>query len=428
MNKPIDPIDDEEDRRTRRASLGDIYQHYFQPQVSPGTDWVHKRDLSPEAISRLDRTESAAKCAIAATDLASPADRMQSHVDVSKRKPPGSNAVASAATSAGLTSASNIRSLFDLSSSMGKREKEQRDETESSRETVRAMLENMDLETVRELNKLFSTVSKPESAPLRSESRPQLEPPKGLDEETGNKTGSSYLRLVLDTHGSMEEMISACTDDLDAKTRRNMDELGKLQEDKIKAIEEYTRELTNKESWGTLQTLARYLAYASSLTIGVSLISSAVASPAGYLLIAAGGLGLVGSIASDTGLWTSLAAHLTKSVETQKQLAQSIELAVNLIPLGLGLTGSLMASPAYAPTAFAWMSAALSASAKLGGSWSEKKFNEILAKVEEMNTKILLVQEESKALSSHMKQTLEMARLITQETTRILSDSEISLS
>jgi hypothetical protein len=376
----IDAIEEEQDHRARRSiAWGHVQNQCFNPPEITG-DAILKKDLSCQEIDLLDRTKIAAESALAQTDLASPTDRIRDTMDVSKERPAGSNAVADAAQSTGLVQSPPLQSVFDLSGSMTRK-------------------------------------------------APAAQPTNDLSENTSitpEAIQKNYLRLVLDLHESMEQMITDSADRFSSLTRRDMEELGKLREEKVKAIEDYTREVANKESWATIETLARYLAYASSVAIGSMLVSSG-AWVAGYLLIAAGGTGLVGSVGSDLGLWTAFAAHLDKSQETQQHIVQSIEFATTLSALGLGLLGTSMASPTHAPTAFAWMAAALSTSSKLGESWSEKKYEYIMAELEKLDHRRFDLQEGTKATSKQMQETLQMAKQITQEVEKIISDSEIAL-
>jgi len=419
MTTPIDDIDEEEDVcRRNRAAWGDLYQTW-QQQVSGASDGdkIRLDELSLEARRLVEKTQMTGK-AIAQTDLASPHDRMRAGLDVSKDKPAGANAVARAAAMAGIGSNPELPSVFDLSSSMEEKDKES--QAEMTRANVQEMLEGLDVETLEELRKLFATPAQNEKPTPLSPNRPTLEAPQ--------KNQQNYLCLILEMVGSMEELVSACADQLESETNKDLQELNKLQEEKAKAIEEYTKELDNKDSWGTLHMMARYLASTSSLAIGAWMLSTGVAGPAAYLLIAAGGLGLATSVATDMGAWKSLSAYLSQSEETQKHLAQSMEFAASLVPLGLGLMGTLIAAPLQAPTALSWMSAALSASSKLGNSLAQKKFEFVQAKIEGLGRQMFTVQQQQKSTSTQMKQTLEMAKMITEEAKRIVSSAEINFS
>ncbi len=395
----IDPLDEDERSRKRIAAWG-ICQQASNPLAVIPSDVVHKRDLSPQAIDCLDRTESAAKGALLQTQLASPNDQIRDNTDVSKTRPAGTNAVIDAAESSGIVGP-KIQSLFDLSGSMGKRKQTKEIET-----------------SLAETQLASTTEPVPETS---DESRPQLPLPKTLSEKS-EPAVKNYLQLILESLGSMEKVIAESTNHFDLGTRKDLQELEKLREAKIAAIQTHVEELSNKESWATLQTIARYLAYASSVAIGFS-----VSGPAGYFLIAGGGLGLASSIASDTGLWPILAAHFDKSVETQKHIVQSIELATTIIALGLVLFGTSMAAPTQAPLVFTWTSAALSATSKLGEGWSQKKFSDISGQIESLQTKIRMLQEKIKMSSKHTQDDLHKIREATLEAEKILSGSEIHL-
>jgi len=401
----INPLDEDERSRKRNVAWS-ICQQASNPFIP--SDAVHKRDLSSQAIDCLDRTESAAKGALLQTQLASPTDQIRENTDISKTRPAGTNAVIDAAESSGIVGP-KIQSLFDLSGSMGKK----KDAKQVDLATDNAFAETS-------LDAATDQIQQNTDLPA-DESRPQLPLPKTLSEKSETDV-KNYLQLILEALGSMETVIAESTHHFDLGTRKDLQELEKLREAKIAAIQTHVEELSNKESWATLQTIARYLAYASSVAIGFS-----VGGPAGYFLIAGGGLGLASSIASDTGLWPALAAHFDKSVETQKHIVQSIELATSIIALGLVLFGTTISAPTQAPLVFTWTSAALSATSKLGESWSQKKFNDISGQIESLQTKIRMKQEKTKKASKHVQDDLHKIKEMTLEVEKILSGSEIHL-
>jgi len=437
----INALDEDERSRKRIAAWG-----ICQQSCNTAGDTVHKRDLSPQAIDCLDRTEFAAKAALGQTHLASPIDQIRENSDVSKTRPAGTNAVIDAAESSGIVGP-KIQSLFDLSGSMGKRKEpkeidtslvydarsslvnlEDHQSSPSSMNHSSAILmqygsrhDSSNLSHSEALQNSPNLTARRIPSPSTEESRPQLPLPKTLSEKTEPEV-KNYLQLVLETLGSMEKVIDESTHHFDLATRKDLQELGKLREAKIAAIQTHVEELSHKESWATLQTIARYLAYASSVAIGFT-----VGGPAGYFLIAGGGLGLASSIASDTGLWPALAAHYDKSIETQKHIVQSIELATTIIALGLVLFGTSIAAPVQAPLVFTWTSAALSATSKLGEGWSQKKFSDISGQLESLETKIRMMQEKTKAGSKHMQDDLHKIKEMTLEVEKILSGAEIHL-
>ncbi|HEV7738503.1 MAG TPA: hypothetical protein VGO47_14175 [Chlamydiales bacterium] len=407
----INPLDEDERSHKRSAAWG-IYQQSCHPLAAIPNDAIHKRDLSNQAIGCLDRTEAAAKGSLLQTQLASPTDQIRENADVSKTRPAGTNAVIDAAESSGIIKP-KIQSLFDLSGSMGKRKDASQTDTDTHAHLTETQLD-------------ATTDQIPEETGLSASANnirtgPQLSLPKTLSEKSELEV-KNYLQLILETLGSMEKVIAESTNHFDVETRKDLQELEKLREAKIAAIQTHVEELSNKESWATLQTIARYLAYASSVAIGFS-----VSGPAGYFLIAGGGLGLASSIASDTGLWPTLAAHFDKSVETQKHIVQSIELATTIIALGLVLFGTSMAAPTQAPVVFTWTAAALSATSKFGEGWSQKKFSDITGQIESLETKIRMKQEKTKMASKHVQDDLHKIRDMTLEVEKILSGSEIHL-
>jgi len=385
MTKPVQAIDDEDERRAKRVTC---YAQLQRQLCDLDTQPIQKKDLSIQEIDLLDKTASSAKSALAQTEIASSNDKLRKKVQEAQSA--SDPAIISAANGAGLRKSLTISSIFEP----------------SLHQKRKATQEIGSIEP----KKMRPTVQKPKI-------------PSGLSEEKTN-----YLRLVLEVHESVEKVISEFTDHLEITLRKDMDELNQLQEEKMKAFDEYTKELSNKEMWSSVQTVARYVAYASSLVIGTLLLQSGVGGPAGYLLIAAGGLGLGASIAADAGVWKSVAAYFEKTQESQKHLAQAIEFATMLIPVGLGFLGSAMASPTHTPAALGLMAAALSTSAKLGDSWAEKKYNAIMAELEKINTKKFLLQEGIKTKLPQGEQWQRMVQQFTEQVQKIISEAEMSLS
>lgn len=449
MTDPIDPIDEDERDNTRRITWADVYLHFNPTQ----NDVILRKDLLPCEIDRLDRTAIAAKASLSQMDIASPADQFR--CNVSKTAPLGSAAVVSAAKSAAIATKPKIRSLFDLSSNLGnnsnqtiqhslKSDRTTKDNQQKGfdafRKEIKTALQHLDAETVNELNKVFTAAQDPSNASeALSANRPRLEPPRLPFQHTKN-----YMLMVIDLHDSMEKMISDCTDHLETQTKRDLQEMQQLREEKIKAIEEHVRAMDNQESWSTLANIARYFTFASTAILGATLLSTGVGGAAGYILIASGGLGLVNAVATDLEIWKGAVAYFTKSEEMQHRIAQQIDLALTLISLGLGLIGGNMAYQANAielarqasretvigkaKEIIGWFSAIFLATAHCGKNWAERKDSLIRADMERIETKIFMIREQLKSKDIQTHQTVKMAQIIVEETTRILASSELSLA
>jgi len=364
----VKPIDEEsEDAVERRATMFRVAAMHAQAMASPAVE----ADLN---LAR--KVEGTVKDVIAKTDLASPNDKMRS--EVTKEAPPGSNDVANAAKTAGVITQTPVRSHFDLSGQFSNRK---------------------------------ADIAK-EVAALRKNTSPDM--PK------------NYLLLVMHLHEAMENVVSDFTDRLEERSKKDLADLKVLREEKAKAIEEFAKESETREAWATLQTLGLYLTYAASLVIGTSLLNSGVAGPAGYLLIAAGGLGLGSAIARDTGVWDSIAAHFDKSQETQEHIAQALEFATALIPLGLGAIGASMAYPTQASTTFGVISVVLSTTTRFGESLSNRKYTHLLAKLEELEREMMLVRESEKTDMNHLKETVNKAKTFASTLREMISASELS--
>lgn len=361
----IDPIEDLKATQKKRAAWGDLCPQPVQETV------VHKKDLSSAEISCLDRTSSTAHKALAQTEFASNTDIMKSRVDISLTKPAGANAVEEAARSVGIAGQKKLESLFDLSGNL-----------EKQKETSE---------------------------------RPELAPPK-------DAPSKNYLKLVLQMHGAMEKIITDCMNHCEIDAQKNLEELEKLREKKVQAVEQNAKELAQKQSWNTIQTMAAYITYASSMAIGAT-----TGGTAGFLLLLAGSIGVAGNIAKDTGLLRTLVAHFNKSAETERQTLESMELALALIPLGLGLVGGSFANPSLAPTAFLWMTAALSASSKLGESWSIRKQEYLLADLETLDSAIFRLREDIKKDFHNEDSSFDMAKRITKEVSDLIANAELNL-
>ena len=136
-------------------------------------------------------------------------------------------------------------------------------------------------------------------------------------------------------------------------------QLKRVHEELKAATARYSQSEKEEKRWGVLQTVLQYFASASAIVFGVALVASGVGVAAGAFLIAAGGIGLVNQIMTDTHAWEALIGFFTKNQELQTKIASRIQTGMVLLSLALSLTGGALALQTNAITEIANVEKAL---------------------------------------------------------------------
>ena len=178
------------------------------------------------------------------------------------------------------------------------------------------------------------------------------------------------------------------------------------------------------------------------MTLCLILVTSIKA--AGNLLLVSAGLGLANTAANDLGIWKKAAAYFSKSEEMQKKIASQIDFAMTYLSIGLAIIGGF---EAYRLGAFEaarqagkdaftlklkqalwWLSTVFHTTTHLGKHFTERQTLLASVDMEALETKVFLLREQLKSKDSQTQQTLKMAQIITEETSRILASAEVYLS
>ena len=239
---------------------------------------------------------------------------------------------------------------------------------------------------------------------------------------------------LIKLHQKMEEQSGRCADHFSREVERDQTEIERLQKEKEKALLDHAKEMALRNSWSTYANIAQYLTSTASFILGIASISSGIATPAGILLIASGGLGLANRVMTDVGGWKAVASWFTKSEELQRKIASRIDMGGFFLSMGMGLAGGIWAVSTGALTAAAAASqntimnqvativgvagATLRTALQFGKAQSEKKLAYLKANLIEQDTNITLssthLSEESKRMERLLESTYAMTRTLKQ--------------
>lgn len=152
-----------------------------------------------------------------------------------------------------------------------------------------------------------------------------------------------YLLTVLELHNKLEESVHRHLDLLGEQNRTHTAEMKQLSEQLAEAMKQFALEVESRNTWDSATNVFQYLLSGTALIIGMSLLNVPDARLAGQLLIASGAIQLANRVGNDLGLWVAIGKWASKSCETQKTIAQAIDIGLSILSLGLGAAGGIIA-------------------------------------------------------------------------------------
>ncbi|MBF8262755.1 MAG: hypothetical protein HW387_420 [Parachlamydiales bacterium] len=155
------------------------------------------------------------------------------------------------------------------------------------------------------------------------------------------KPDQHFMLPILDLFTEEEKLIKSESTFGDRDTNNALERLMAIDKKKIEKLAAMHKELDSKKTWSAFETVAQYIASASSIVMGVAVF---VECPvAGGFLIAGGGLGLVNRAVSDSGGWEWMAARFTASTELQRRYAERADMCLVFISTALTMAGAIRA-------------------------------------------------------------------------------------
>lgn len=153
----------------------------------------------------------------------------------------------------------------------------------------------------------------------------------------------SALARIVQCQVRSDELMPKFFDLFEESIDQKLKRLDEIQEELKVALEAEHRTENLETKWHTLETLLQYLTTAGSIVLGAGLMISGTDQNSGAFLIAAGALGLVNQLMTDSRGWQTLISYFTESVETQKTIESQIQTGMFLVSLGLSLTSGALA-------------------------------------------------------------------------------------
>ncbi len=200
---------------------------------------------------------------------------------------------------------------------------------------------------------------------------------------------------VLGAHRETERLMAKGARVFDEEIVKSMADVDKLAAERQEALENEAKNVKARTTWSTLSIVAQYIS-----GIGLIALGWACGGLPAFLLIAAGGVGIVNRVIHDTNFLQAAVAWWTKSVELQQKIVRNIEMGAFFLQMGLGLAGGFAAWQTGALAAAHINSAiikeklvstitgaagVLSMGAKVGSSHYDKKIAYIQARMKEID-------------------------------------------
>ena len=158
--------------------------------------------------------------------------------------------------------------------------------------------------------------------------RPQLEPP-----------ASHYMLRIIKFYTELEKTAQLEAEICDKETKTALNRLLEIDKQKVEMIQQRAKEMVSKQSWSVFETVAQYFTSSSSIVIGMAV--SGIAPAAAGFLIAAGGLGLLNRVVSDSCGWEWLVSFFTASCDLQIKIAAQIDSFCLYLSTALAIVGSI---------------------------------------------------------------------------------------
>lgn len=189
---------------------------------------------------------------------------------------------------------------------------------------------------LREIDRINSDIITSFEAPLEISSKPSIkkEVPQGLASikdsiSSAFNPGFFMISLQNDTEEITKQELTLSKKEVED----DVEELKKLNEEKIKALKEHAIKINNASTWETIKNVGSYFAFATSTLVGMTNANPIYATA----LVATGAVGLVNRVLSDTGVWKKIASYFVKEVESQESVSRYIDNGFTIATAGAGL-------------------------------------------------------------------------------------------
>ena len=248
------------------------------------------------------------------------------------------------------------------------------------------------------------------------------------------ETKEAYLKVVLKLHNLVEEVSAKHMRHISKQIRADSELLDQLNIKKTEEIRKHVLEASKESTWSFLGKIMQYFLSAATIVLGGVLVATGVGATAGAFLLAAGGLGLVNSIANDTGAYMAIASYFSKSHEMQERIASWITTMVLFATIGLGVSGGVMTAMSSGVEAARASMTAVDAAKKLevaiglasggvalGKSYSDHTNAQITKSLQLIEGRIFLMKQELQKNASEAKNTISMMQAITNQTRQAIT-------
>lgn len=158
------------------------------------------------------------------------------------------------------------------------------------------------------------------------------------------------LPRIIQNQTDIESLTQQEADLLEAESAIYLDRMKTLQLELQEAMEANLKTGQAANAWSTWETILGYFTAASSLMVGLGLLTNGENAGAASALIAAGGLSLTNQIMTDLDGWQKIAEYFSNSAERQQHIAAQIQTGMFLLSLSISVSGLALAAQSNALT------------------------------------------------------------------------------
>lgn len=244
-----------------------------------------------------------------------------------------------------------------------------------------------------------------------------------------------YMLDLLYLHQKVEDTVAKELIVFKAQSKTDVAEIERLQKAKDEALQKYAADAASRNNWTVLGNIAQYLVAGTSIAVGITL------GGWGTMLVASGVAGLGYRVIRDTVGWESVAAWLSKSVETQKKLVHQIEMGFLTVELGTGLAGGVGACWAGSFSVIAKASrldnarklvgglqgvgSMVKTTSQLGRAFVDKRVNDVQAEIRVLDAHAERIRTEMRQEIAHARNMIDTAQAVGRNMQEAISASEI---
>lgn len=152
-----------------------------------------------------------------------------------------------------------------------------------------------------------------------------------------------FMYSLLGTYARFESTANTEADLLEKQTQRDFAEMNRLEEEKLKRIQEFSKAAATEKKWSLISSTTQNIFTGSALALGAFSFATGKANKASMLMLASGVTSAASRIFQATGVYNKVASWMSAAKDMQGVIASRLEIGMQCISAGLGIAGGISA-------------------------------------------------------------------------------------